>query len=338
MTGLALPTMRVITGAEVNRHVESGRLECLDVVRRAYRAHHDGDSVLPHSSFLRFPQRERDRIIALPGYLGGEFDIAGIKWIASWPGNVAHGLPRASAVLVLNDVTTGFPVAVLESSLISATRTAGAAVLAAELLAGARRTGRIAFVGTGLIAEHVRRFLRDLGWQATGYRLADLDHAAATGFAKRLTDDGATDVVVTDAETAMSQSDLIVLATVAGVPHLHDPALLAHRPIVLHLSLRDLAPEMILAAQNVTDDADHAVRERTSLHLAEQSTGHRDFIHGTIADLLSGRMSRDPERAVVFSPFGLGTLDLAVGKWVYDRVTADGHDRTVPDFFEGVSP
>lgn len=60
--------------------------------------------------------------------------------------------------------------------------------------------------------------------------------------------------------------------------------------MVLHLSLRDLAPEMILAAQNFTDDVDHAVRERTSLHLTEQRTGNRDFVDGTLADLLRGRL------------------------------------------------
>jgi ornithine cyclodeaminase len=106
--------------------------------------------------------------------------------------------------------------------------------------------------------------------------------------------------------------------------------------VVLHLSLRDLAPEMILAAQNFTDDVDHAVRERTSLHLTEQRTGNRDFVDGTLADLLRGRLSRHHGRPAIFSPFGLGVLDLAVGKWVHDRVVAAGRGRRESDFFTGV--
>jgi 2,3-diaminopropionate biosynthesis protein SbnB len=329
-----VPTLRVITAGEVAHEVDGDRAACLDVVRRAYLAHDAGDSVNPHSAFLRFPHLPTSRIISLPAYLGGEFDVAGLKWIASFPDNRANGIPRASATLVLNDCTTGFPYVCMESSIISATRTAASAVLGAEVLLGGRRAARVGIVGTGLIAHHVWRFLRDLGWDLGGVRLFDLNRVAAQRVATSLRADDAPDVVAVDrVEDAFDGCDLVVLTTVAGEPHLHDPALVRHNPVVLHLSLRDLAPEIVLAAENFTDDVDHAVRERTSLHLTEQRTGHRDFVTGTLADLLTGRVTREPDRAAVFAPFGLGVLDLAVGKWVYDRVTAGGRGQEIADFF-----
>lgn len=334
------PGLRVIGGAEVVGQVDADREGCLDAVRTAYLAHAEGRTANPHSSFLRFPERPRDRIIALPGFLdAGERPRSGIKWIASYPGNVDHGFPRASAVLVLNDYETGYPYAVLEASVVSATRTAASAVLGAEALLGERSARRVGFVGTGLIAEHVRRFLRDLGWRIGEIRLHDTNPANATRFAGRIAADGstATTTVVDAAAEAFEDADLVVLATVAGEPHLHDLSLLASKPVVLHLSLRDLTPELILAAQNVTDDIDHAVRERTSLHLAEQRVGDRSFVHGTISDVLTGTLRRDPGRAAIFSPFGLGVLDLAVGGWVHDRVAAAGGGTPVPGFFDGVA-
>lgn len=333
--GQLVPALRVITAGDVDREVSRARTECLDVVRRAYLAHEAGVSVNPHSAFLRFPHLPTSRIISLPAYLGGEFDIAGIKWIASFPGNRAHGIPRASATLVLNDCDTGFPFACMESSIISATRTAASAVLGAETLIGGRRAARVGIVGTGLIARHVWMFLRDLGWDIGGLRLFDLDRLAAQRFGATVRDQGAPDVAAVDQVAgAFADCDLVVLTTVAGAPHLHDPALIAHNPVVLHLSLRDFSPEIILAADNFTDDVDHAIRERTSLHLTEQRVGHRDFVTGTLAGLMTGSVTREPDRAAIFSPFGLGVLDLAVGKWVYDRVTADGHGQEVPDFFD----
>ncbi|MEU1036873.1 2,3-diaminopropionate biosynthesis protein SbnB [Streptomyces mirabilis] len=337
MSTLAPPPMTVIGAGDIAAETDRHRPELIEVVRAAYLVHDAGQSSNPHSSFLRFPHQNRSRIISLPAYLGGEFEVAGNKWIASFPDNTRHGIPRASATLILNDCVTGYPFACMESSIVSATRTAASAVLGAQTLLGARRARRVGIVGTGLIAQHVWRFLRDLDWEIDGFRLFDLDPAAAGRFGAVMAEHTEAEIVVADrVEDAFTDCDLVVLTTVAGEPHLHDPGLLAHNPVVLHLSLRDLAPEMILAAQNFTDDVDHAVRERTSLHLTEQRTGNRDFVDGTLADLLRGRLSRHHGRPAIFSPFGLGVLDLAVGKWVHDRVVAAGRGRRESDFFTGV--
>src|SRR5205823_14791620 len=87
---------------EIASVLDGRELEILDVIRRAYQAHGRRKSFLPHSTFIQFPDNAANRIIALPAYLGGEVDSAGVKWIASFPSNLEHGLDRASAVLILN--------------------------------------------------------------------------------------------------------------------------------------------------------------------------------------------------------------------------------------------
>src|SRR5689334_15326874 len=129
----------VINGKTVFEIIHAHRADCIDIVRDAYLAHADGNSVNPDSLFLRLPEKPDSRIIALPAYLGDGFSIAGLKWIASYPGNVRHGFPRASAILVLNNCENGYPFAILESSIISAARTAASAVLAAYWLNGRSR-------------------------------------------------------------------------------------------------------------------------------------------------------------------------------------------------------
>jgi ornithine cyclodeaminase len=103
--------------------------------------------------------------------------------------------------------------------------------------------------------------------------------------------------------------------------------------LVLHVSLRDLAPEVLLASTNVVDDVEHCLKANTSPHLVEQLTGSRDFLLGTLDDVMAGRVSVPAGRPVIFSPFGLGVLDLAVGKYVYDQVAAAGDLHIIDDFF-----
>ena len=122
-------------------------------------------------------------------------------------------------------------------------------------------------------------------------------------------------------------------ATVAGAPHVHDVSWFAHNPVVLHVSLRDLAPEILLASVNIVDDVEHCLKADTSPHLVEQLTGNRDFLAGTLDDVMAGRVTIPPDRPVVFSPFGLGVLDLAVGKYVHDEVVRSGDLHVIDDFF-----
>ena len=121
------------------------------------------------------------------------------------------------------------------------------------------------------------------------------------------------------AEQLIRSSDLVVFATTAGQPHIHDAHWFEHNPLVLHVSLRDLAPEIVLASANIVDDIEHCLKADTSPHLAEQLTGSRDFLDGTLDDVMAGRVTPPTDRPLLFSPFGLGVLDLAVAKYVYDE-------------------
>jgi ornithine cyclodeaminase len=331
-----VPPFAVISGAQVQKALEGQEKEIVELVEATYRLHGAGDSVNPPSYFLRLPDRPSARIIALPASIGGNLRVDGLKWISSFPENVAAGLPRASAVLILNDHGTGYPFACLESSIISATRTAASAALAADWLSRDRpRPRRIGFVGTGLIARYIHTFLAGTGWLFDELGVHDLSGDSAAGFRGYLDQSGAAGrvTVYESAEGLIRSSDLVVFATVAAEPHIRDVSWFAHNPVVLHVSLRDLAPEILLASTNVVDDVEHCLKANTSPHLVEQITGSRDFLAGTLDDVMAGRVSVPTGRPVIFSPFGLGVLDLAVGKYVYDQVASADDLHVIDDFF-----
>ncbi len=335
-SGAAVPGFAVVPGGQVSDALRGREKEVIELVEQTYLLHDAGESVNPPSHFLRFPDRPTSRIIALPASIGGGIRVDGIKWVSSFPDNVAAGIPRASAVLILNDPETGYPFACLESSIINATRTAASAAAAADWLSRARGRGsRVGFFGVGLIARYVHTFLDASGWSFDEVGVYDLSPDSAAGFRGYVEQTGA-DARVTvheSPEQLVRSSDLVVFATVAGEPHVHDPSWFAHNPLVLHVSLRDLAPEILLGSANVVDDVDHCLRAGTSAHLAEQLCGSRDFVDGTLADVMTGQVTLPGDRPVVFSPFGLGVLDLAVGKFVYDAVARSGGLHEIDDFF-----
>jgi ornithine cyclodeaminase len=336
--------MLIIRHHEVRDLLSGREQDVVAAVRNAYLLHHAGKSTLPHSTFLRLPaaageSETANRIIGLPGYLGGDVAIAGLKWIASFPGNFARGVERASAVLVLNSLRTGRPEALLEASLISAARTAASAALAADLLvpAGQRERLAVTLIGCGTINLTVLRYLRAVFPTLTDVALYDAVPQRAAAFVTRAGEimDGLTVTVLDEPAEAVTVHPVMSIATTASVPHL-DLDQAPADATVLHISLRDLTVRTILDHHNITDDVDHVCRERTSLHLAELGSGNRSFIDTTVGELASegGPFVRQPGKAVIFSPFGLGVLDLAVAKLVRDEAQRLGMGVRVDDFLD----
>lgn len=312
----------ILKGPDVISLLDNREFELISTVRAAYEAHARGQSSLPHSLFLSFPDNARNRIIALPAYLGEGFGVAGVKWVSSFPGNLDMNLDRASAVVILNSHLTGRPEAIIEGSIISAKRTAASAALAAQTLHDISKPIRAGMIGCGLINFEIARMLLATIPEVLSLVVFDIDSTRAEYFANEClnTFNGIEVEIAGDADTVLREASLISLATTAATPHIYDLSLCAPCTTVLHISLRDLSPEVILSCDNIVDDIDHVCRAQTSIHLTEQKVGNRKFIRCTLADILLNRdvKRKDPDAIAAFSPFGLGVLDIAVGKLVYE--------------------
>lgn len=307
--------------------------EIFELVKEAYVLHSKALALNPDSYFLRFPSEQKNRIIALPASLEDQAPIAGIKWIASFPDNIEDGLDRASAVLIINDRKTGYPRACLEGSVISAGRTAASAAVGAQYLHPTPgRINRLCVVGCGLIAYQSIELLVRLGWKIGCLSVVDTSEQRGATFAKKCREAFKIDADVDFLAGAVPQSDMVLFATSAGTPHVKDPVMFRHAPTVLHMSLRDLSPEVVLSAQNVVDDIDHCLKAQTSLHLTEQQVGSRNFVSGNAADLIEGRVLPDRTRVRIFSPFGMGILDLAVARAILKDIN-EAAANAIPDFF-----
>lgn len=158
------PSFAVIPGAQVHDALHGQEKRIVELIEETYRLHGAGETVNPPSYFLRFQDRPTARIIALPASLGGRQRLDGLKWISSFPENVAGGLPRASAVLILNDHDTGYPFACLESSIVSGSEVEYSIVLQGSRIEDAGRVegsliGRSVHVSGAVRAPRAHRLV-----------------------------------------------------------------------------------------------------------------------------------------------------------------------------------
>jgi 2,3-diaminopropionate biosynthesis protein SbnB len=340
MSEIARPVaLDIVIASDIENVLAREKKTIVALVENAYALYGNGKAAIPECDFLRFPDNQDARIIALPAHLNDIGNsVAGIKWISSFPQNLAKGLRRASAVVILNDVDTGYPYACLEGSLISAARTAASASIGAKFISnGACRIDRLGIIGTGLIASHILDYLEVLGWSTRNISLFDQDHDRAHQFRNSIRETFCCGDIRVDVDFSdvVRESDFIVLTTTAKAPYILETELFSHNPRVLNVSLRDIGPDVILMADNVVDDTNHCLKANTSPHLAAMKAGNHAFIKANIYDLITGavKLQFPSTRPVIFSPFGMGVLDLAVAKFVYEQLKVTGNVVSVPNFF-----
>jgi 2,3-diaminopropionate biosynthesis protein SbnB len=327
--------LTILGASEVASQLSGRERALIDLAAQAYITHGRGHSCLPQSEYLRFPGMERERIIPKAGWLGGEHPVAGIKWISSFPDNVRSGMPRASALIVLNDVGNGRPRTVMEGSLISCQRTAAGAALAARVLHEQARIGSLGLVGCGPIGRETLRFILADKRPVDSIELYDLDPAFARAAAAQLAERGFQGELrfAKSVDGMVAHNDVLVFATSAVTPTVTSIASAPAHATVLHVSLRDFTVEAVLEADNLADDIDHVLQARTSVHLTQEKTGSRNFLRGTLAEVLEGRLpARAGRRPVMFHPFGLAALDLAFAQFVENACRDAGQGVIVPDF------
>lgn len=311
----------------------------MSAIEEGLQLHAKRQFVQPLKPYLRWPEASHiaDRIIAMPCYLGGENPIAGIKWIGSRQHNPSkHQLPRASAVIVLNDAETNYPVAILEASLISAMRTAAITGIATRYLA--RSDFReITIIGCGPIAQMQVQTLLEQYSQISHVHLYDLFPAAAdqliSQFAPHYPDVHFT--IQPDAETAVRLADVLVTCTVSDAPYIPF-AWLKRGCFVSNISIMDIQKDVFLKADKViVDDWEQCNREKKVINqLVEEGLFSREQLHAELGEIVSGNITgRDNnDEIILLNPMGMAIDDIVCARWFYQAALTRNVGTRLPLF------
>ena len=327
--------LHIISADVIKNIADINEQKIYNEIKHIYNLHYLKKTTCPLSHFLWISEEDSYRIIALPAAIHESSQIAGIKWIASRPQNVLKGINRASAIIILNDYETGYPVACMEGSVISALRTAYSAFLALDYIKNGRKLKRLGIIGNGYIAKTFcyLSLARKYNWDSI--YLFDIDLQRANSFKKEISDFfPSTKIIVKKAlEPLIQQSEVLLLTTTTKEPYISQTNWLKHNPIILNLSLRDLSPDIILNSNNVVDDIDHILCANTSIHMTNKKYGNIKFINGTLAQLMNKEFTISNDRTTVFSPMGMGILDVGIAHLIYKQALEGDQQIEITNFF-----
>jgi len=309
----------------------------VDAIAEGLAAHARGAYVQPLKPYLRWPGADHiaDRIIAMPCYLGGEDPIAGLKWIGSRQHNPARfGLERASAVVVLNDAQTNYPIAIMEGGLLSGMRTAAITAVGTRHLARGSFTD-VACIGCGPIARMQMQTLLEQFPSIERLHLFDLSPSAAEALSRTLKESFPKVAMLraVSAEAAVREGDVVVTCTVTDAPYLAFEWLKAGA-FVSNVSIMDVHKDVYEKADKVVvDDWDQSNREKKIINqLVLEGRFSRERLHAELGEIVIGERpgrERDDE-IILLNPMGMAIDDLVCARHFYRLAQAQGAGTRLP--------
>jgi alanine dehydrogenase len=274
----------------------------VEAVREAFLAYALGEWSMPPKVYV--PAYPAGDFRAMPALGAGH---ALLKWVTSFPGNPAQGLPTVTGIVVLSDASNGMPRALLDAASVTALRTGAAAVLAAETLA---RLGasRAAVIGAGANGRAVARTFAAVGrevvlWDVDAERARATADEIGAGVAGSRDEALRADVVAT-----VTPGKEVVVAEGALRPGQHVSLMGADGPGKAEIAVGELARVHIFC-----DDWEQASHNGDLAHAVEAgAVGREDAteLGAVLAGSAPGR--RDDEDMTVFDSTGLAIQDLAI--------------------------
>ena len=284
----------------------------VELVRAAFLAHARGEVVMPAKVYLPCPPDGDFR--AMPARCN---DLAILKWVTSFPGNPAKGLPTVFGTLFVSSATTGELLAIMDARSVTALRTGAAAAVATQALARADARS-VGLVGCGLHGAWAARCLAAVGY--TQGVCADPRAEAAEAVAAEV------GWSVGSCEEALAQ-DIVVCVTPGSTPIVRRDQL---RP-GQHLNMlgadgpdkAEAEIDAIMACTLFCDEWHQASHGGELTGAVNKGLISQDDVT-EIGRVLTGESPgrTHPDQITLFDSTGLAIQDLGIAEFVYDQMLA----------------
>jgi len=303
--------------------------DVVKAVEASYRAYGMGEVIQPQKDAMYVDgSKHQNFLISMPAFVG-TMNIAGLK-LASVYDNQKPGYPTIGAIVILNDVETGMPIAFMDGLSITNMRTAGHSAVAAKYLAK-KNSSTVSLIGCGAEARTHLAALNEL-FSLKTIKVFDIRPEAMSAFKREMSERFPVDIVPTNSVSeAVEGSDIICCLTTSPKPVVFEYMVPVGCFVSGLMGFYDLDATITKKADKWVlghMESDKHLFVEDGLHVGNGIVMRpsMDDVYGDMGEIVTGKKpgrQNDKER-IVYCHAGMGSHDLAVAKVAYTRAKEKG--------------
>lgn len=303
------------------------------IIEDSFQKYLAGDIIMPDKISQIFDEQTQNRINCMPATLINE-KICGMKWVSVFPSNAPKGVQNVTGIMLLSELETGFPIAVIDGTLSTKMRTAAVGSVAAKYLAPSK-VETIGIIGAGEEARMHFTLLKHLFPTIKECRVSSLNTEIEQGFIDKFKDIVPEVKFVTcdnDAHLCASGADIIVTAISAQSPVLKASDI-TKGGLYIHVGGWEDEYGVAQKANKIVCDEWEVVKHRsqTLCRMYKEGLLKDSDIYANLSELIAGTKTgrENDDEFIYFNSVGLSYIDINFANYIYTEAIKQGLGKNV---------
>ncbi len=314
-------SIRIISQEDVADIFKGNADSIFGIIEDSFKQYLAGDVVMPDKISQIFDEKSQNRINCMPATLTKD-KVCGMKWVSVFPSNALKGIQNVTGVMLMSELETGFPVALIDGTLSTKMRTAAVGCVAAKYLAPSK-VETIGIIGAGEEARMHFTLLKHLFPTINECRVSSLNTQIEQGFIDNFKDIVPDVKFVTcnnDDYVCASGADIIVTAISGQSPVLKAKDI-TKGGLYIHVGGWEDEYGVAQKADKIVCDEWEVVKHRsqTLCRMYKEGLLKDGDIYANLSELIAGtKKGRENDNEFIyFNSVGLSYIDINFANYIY---------------------
>lgn len=326
-------SIRIISQEDVAELFKGNADAIFDIIEDSFKKYLAGDILMPDKISQIFDEQTQNRINCMPATLINE-KVCGMKWVSVFPSNTSKGVQNVTGVMLISELETGFPVAVIDGTLSTKMRTAAVGCVAARYLAPSH-VKTVGIIGAGEEARMHFTLLKHLFPTIKECRVSSLSKEIEQGFIDKFKDIVSDVKFVTcdnDSYVCACGADIIVTAISGQCPVLKATDI-TKGGLYIHVGGWEDEYGVAQKANKIVCDEWEVVKHRsqTICRMYKEGLLMDSDIYANLSELIAGsKVGREnDDEFIYFNSVGLSYIDINFANYIYQVALKQGLGQNV---------